>query len=120
MRETLQAGRGDDHPDHLAARAVDQPFDDHFPIRRRVGRSLQQMSMTETKSAASARDWALALAPYRRADMSRAVMELALTFPPFAALWTAMLIASQHGQVWLSFALAPLAAALLVRLFMIQ
>ena len=32
----------------------------------------------------------------------------------------AMLIASRHGQFWLSFALAPLAAGLLIRLFIIQ
>ena len=79
------------------------------------------MSATETKGAArTARDWALALGSYRRADMGRALFELAVTFAPFAALWTAMLLASRHGLVWLSFALAPFAAGLLVRLFMIQ
>ncbi len=79
------------------------------------------MSVTESKGAArTARDWALALGPYRQADMARAMLELAVTFPPFAALWAAMLVASSQGHVWLSFALAPLAAALLVRLFMIQ
>ena len=31
-----------------------------------------------------------------------------------------MMIASSHGQFWLSFALAPLAAGLLIRLFLIQ
>jgi omega-6 fatty acid desaturase (delta-12 desaturase) len=79
------------------------------------------MSVTETKgSARSARDWAQALGRYRRADTGRAIFELAVTFPPFAALWTAMVFASRHGLVWLAFALAPLAAGLLVRLFMIQ
>jgi omega-6 fatty acid desaturase (delta-12 desaturase) len=79
------------------------------------------MSMTESIGPApAARDWALALKPYRQADMGRATLELAVTFPPFAALWAAMVIASSHGLSWLSFALAPFAAGLLVRLFMIQ
>ena len=79
------------------------------------------MSVTETKSAVwSARDWAQALIPYRRASAARGAFELIVTFPPFAAIWTAMMIASSHGQFWLSFALAPLAAGLLIRLFLIQ
>ena len=79
------------------------------------------MSATETKSAAwAARDWAQALVPYRRASAVRGVLELTVTFPPFVAVWTAMLLASRHGQFWLSFALAPLAAGLLIRLFVIQ
>lgn len=79
------------------------------------------MSATETSSAAlTARDWAKALVPYRRASAARGVFELAVTFPPFVAVWTAMLLASRHGQYWLSFALAPLAAGLLIRLFIIQ
>ncbi len=76
--------------------------------------------MERTGAARSARDWAQALAPYRSADTGHAAFELLVTFPPFAALWTAMLLASRHGLFWVSFALAPLAAGLLVRLFMIQ
>ena len=68
----------------------------------------------------AARDWAPALAPYRRASAARGLFELAVTFLPFVALWAAMLIAARHGQVWLSLAMAPLAAFLLVRLFMIR
>ncbi len=68
----------------------------------------------------AARDWARALAPYRRPKATRGVVELAITILPFVALWAAMLIASRNGQVLLSFAMAPLAAGLLVRLFMIQ
>ncbi len=79
------------------------------------------MSVTEMQGASrTARDWAQALGPYRQADVGRAMFELAVTFPPFAALWTAMLIAARHGLFWLSFALAPLAAGLLIRTFMIQ
>ena len=79
------------------------------------------MSRTELIGPArAARDWALALKPYRQADTGRATLELMVTFPPFAALWTAMVIAASHDLFWLSFALAPFAAGLLVRLFMIQ
>ena len=68
----------------------------------------------------AARDWAQALIPYRRPSAARGALELAVTVLPFVALWAAMLVASRNGQVWLSFAMAPLAAGLLVRLFMIQ
>ena len=79
------------------------------------------MSVTETKSAVwSARDWAQAILPYRRASAARGVFELIVTFPPFVAIWTTMMIAASHGQFWLSFALAPVAAGLLIRLFLIQ
>ena len=71
-------------------------------------------------AAMAARDWAQTLVPYRRASAARAILELAVTVLPFIALWTAMLVASRHGQYWLSFVMAPFAAGLLVRLFMIQ
>jgi omega-6 fatty acid desaturase (delta-12 desaturase) len=79
------------------------------------------MSTVEIHGAPKAPlDWAHALLPYSRASAARGVFELAVTVLPFVALWAAMLIAARHGQVWLSLALAPLAAVLLVRLFMIQ
>ena len=79
------------------------------------------MSAVEVNGAPkAARDWAQALVPYRRASAARGLLELAVTVLPFVALWAAMLIASRDGQVWLSFVMAPLAAGLLVRLFMIQ
>ena len=37
----------------------------------------------------AARDWARALAPYRRASAARGVFELAITLFPFVALWAA-------------------------------
>jgi omega-6 fatty acid desaturase (delta-12 desaturase) len=79
------------------------------------------MSVTETSSAVrSARDWAKALVVYRQPSAARGIFELIVTFPPFVAVWTAMLLASSHGLFLLSFALAPLAAGLLIRLFLIQ
>ncbi len=77
-------------------------------------------AMQGNGAAIAARDWARALAPYRRPNAARSVLELTITVLPFVALWAAMLVASHNGQVWLSFAMAPLASGFLVRLFMIQ
>jgi acyl-lipid omega-6 desaturase (Delta-12 desaturase) len=77
-------------------------------------------TMHGNSAAMAARDWAQTLVPYRRASAARAILELAVTVLPFIALWTAMVVASRHGQYWLSFVMAPFAAGLLVRLFMIQ
>ena len=49
------------------------------------------MSTTETRSAMwAARDWGQALVPYRRASAARGILELTVTFPPFAAVWTVL------------------------------
>src|SRR5271166_5757831 len=69
------------------------------------------MSTVEMHHATkAARDWAQTLAPYRRASAARGLFELAVTVLPFVALWAAMLIAARDGRVWISFAMAPLAA----------
>ncbi len=79
------------------------------------------MSSIQADSAAfSAQDWASALALYRRPSFTRAGFEIAVTLLPFVAVWIAMLVAIHSGHIWLSFAMTPLAAGLLVRLFMIQ
>ena len=89
-------------------------------LKRVSGRGLEMSTVEMDGAPKAARDWAQALVPYRRASAARGVFELAVTVLPFVALWAAMLIAARHGQVWLSLAMAPLAAVLLVRLFMIQ
>ena len=79
------------------------------------------MTATQGNGAlATARDWARALASYRRPSAARGFVELVVTVLPYVAAWAAMLIAAHNGQLWLSFAMAPIAAALLARLFMIQ
>ena len=79
------------------------------------------MSATETENTMrTAREWAKALVAYRQPSAARGIFELVVTFPPFVAVWTTMLLASSHGLFLLSFALAPLAAGLLIRLFLIQ
>jgi acyl-lipid omega-6 desaturase (Delta-12 desaturase) len=77
-------------------------------------------AMQGNGAAIAARDWARALAPYRQSNATRSLLELAVTVVPFVALWAAMLVASIRGEFWLSFVMTPLAAGLLVRLFMIQ
>ena len=59
------------------------------------------------------------LAPYRTAKMSRSVFELAVTLVPFVALSIFMMAAVEAGY-WLSLLLLPVAAGLLLRLFLIQ
>ena len=59
------------------------------------------------------------LAPYRQTDARRAVFEIIVTLLPFMAVWAVMYWLLQYSVLaaWL---LAPLAAILLIRLFIIQ
>ena len=108
-----------------------ESFDPYFrrsrpPARRRFRQSayraeVQDVGDGNESAGRAACYWAQAILPYRRASAARGVFELVVTFPPFVAiLWTAMMIAASHGQYLLSFALAPIAAGLLIRLFLIQ
>jgi omega-6 fatty acid desaturase (delta-12 desaturase) len=60
------------------------------------------------------------LKPYRKADRRRAVVELLITLVPFALVWILMAMAFETGRFLVYALLLPLAAGLLVRLFMIQ
>lgn len=59
------------------------------------------------------------LAPYRNPSLARSITELGITLVPFVAICGGMLVAVQHGY-WLALLLVPLAAGLLLRLFLIQ
>jgi omega-6 fatty acid desaturase (delta-12 desaturase) len=59
------------------------------------------------------------LAPYRRPSTLRAAVEIAITIGPLAAIFVLAWTALAH-HIWWGLALAPLAAAFLMRLFMIQ
>ena len=59
------------------------------------------------------------LAPYRSADIRRSVFELTVTLVPFTALSILMMAGVQNGY-WLVLLLSPVAAGLLLRLFLIQ
>jgi acyl-lipid omega-6 desaturase (Delta-12 desaturase) len=76
-------------------------------------------SAAQTSAGSRARDIARALAPYREPTLDRSIAEIAVTALPLVALWAAMW-GALHISYGLSLALAPLAAAFLVRLFMIQ
>jgi omega-6 fatty acid desaturase (delta-12 desaturase) len=81
--------------------------------------------MRPTPSAARAaptatRQWTRLLAPYRDPNAARSLFEIAVTFLPFAGLWTLAWTAVHLGRWELSLLPSLLAAALLVRLFMIQ
>lgn len=65
-------------------------------------------------------DWTRRLKPYRKADRGRAVFELLITFVPFALAWMLMAAAVMNGWMVAHVLLLPIAAGLLVRLFMIQ
>lgn len=59
------------------------------------------------------------LAHYREPNTARGVFELIITAVPFIAIWALTAAALCHGY-WIGLLLAPPAAGLLVRLFMIQ
>ncbi len=59
------------------------------------------------------------LAPYRHPSLVRSIVELGITLLPFIAISGAMLAAVAQGY-WLALLLVPLAAGLLLRLFLIQ
>ncbi len=71
----------------------------------------------------SDKPWSARLAPYRRADNRRAVVEIAITVIPFVILWSIILTLIQTGTLLSIFgavALQVLAGGLMVRLFIIQ
>ncbi|MBI3710998.1 MAG: fatty acid desaturase [Proteobacteria bacterium] len=79
-------------------------------------------SGTATPAAAtdhSVRSWREIVGPYAQPDSRRAVAQLLNTGLPFIAIVGAMLF-GVHAGVWAALLLAVPAAALLVRLFMIQ
>lgn len=67
----------------------------------------------------SARTWSQRLAPYKKAEDGRAVLELLITIIPFFALWTGIWGLVSAGQYWAVIGFIP-AGGLLVRLFIIQ
>lgn len=59
------------------------------------------------------------LAPYRAPRLVRSIVELGITLVPFLAISSLMLTAVERSY-WLALMLVPLAAGLLLRLFLIQ
>jgi len=71
-------------------------------------------------AVSDARGWTHILLRYRQPNLSRSIVELAITFAPLAGLWALMWLFYSLGLWWLTLLLAPVAAGFLVRLFMIQ
>ena len=67
----------------------------------------------------SAKGLVRALSRYREPNVLRSAAEIAVTAVPLVALWIAMWLCLQVSS-WLCLALAPVAAAFLVRLFLIE
>jgi acyl-lipid omega-6 desaturase (Delta-12 desaturase) len=70
-------------------------------------------------STVTGRDWSKLLAPYRKPDHGRSILEIAITAVPFVALWLAAYL-SMAVSYALSMVFIVLAAAFVVRLFLIQ
>ncbi len=71
---------------------------------------------TETRAA---RDWVAVLSKYREPSVWRSSYELAITFVPFVVLWALAWWSLQYSY-WLTFGIAAINAAFLLRLFAIQ
>jgi len=77
------------------------------------------MRATLAQPASEARAWIEVLNRYRAPHTARSVIELAVSAVPYALLWALMWVSLSVGY-WLCLVLAIPAAALLMRLFMIQ
>jgi omega-6 fatty acid desaturase (delta-12 desaturase) len=82
--------------------------------------SERQQPSAATAASVGKPQWSRLLAPYRDPDSARSLFEIAVTFLPFAGLWTLAWTAIHLGLWQLSLLPSLLAAGLLVRLFMIQ
>ena len=117
----------------LAVRLAPSPFVGLFvggPARNR-GMSLKMAEAREQfvgarisaspqePAVAAGATWAQILGPYKTPNVSRSVLELAVTAAPFVMLWVLMWAALGIGY-WLCLLLALPTACFLMRLFMIQ
>ncbi len=72
----------------------------------------------ENKVKASAPPWLAAMKPFEVPDRTRALTQLVNTLVPYTALWVLMVLTVRRGlPYWTTLALAAVAAAFLVRVF---
>ncbi|MBD3337384.1 MAG: fatty acid desaturase [Candidatus Eisenbacteria bacterium] len=75
--------------------------------------------LTDRNHEATNREhWRSAVAAYERSDLRRSLWQITNSFVPYLALWFLMYL-SLSTSYWLTLAMAPLAAAFLVRIFII-
>lgn len=77
-------------------------------------------AMAATTPASDIDTWSRIVARYRQPSTARGIVEIAITVVPFVALWTLAWAAFEFVGYWLALPLVVLAAAFLVRLFLIQ
>jgi acyl-lipid omega-6 desaturase (Delta-12 desaturase) len=77
------------------------------------------LDMPSQTSNVTGRDWSKLLAPYRKPDHNRSILEIVITAVPFAVFWVAAYLLMSVSY-WLSMVFIVLAAAFVVRLFLIQ
>jgi omega-6 fatty acid desaturase (delta-12 desaturase) len=84
-------------------------------------RIIDRIDILETVQTvtSAAKTWSTRLSAYKQPDNRRAILEIALTALPLAALWALMWM-MWHVSPWASLLFTIPAAGLLVRLFMIQ
>lgn len=83
------------------------------------GRAHETTGPGEVGGRSNASGWSAALRHYKQPDNRVAGLELVKTVGPLAALWVLMWFLSTIS-LWLPLLVAPLAAAFLTRLFMVQ
>jgi omega-6 fatty acid desaturase (delta-12 desaturase) len=71
-------------------------------------------------SVTQGRNWRQILSAYQQPVLWRSIVEIVITAAPLVATWVGAWFAVAFGYWWLGLLLAPLAAAFVVRLFMVQ
>jgi omega-6 fatty acid desaturase (delta-12 desaturase) len=71
-------------------------------------------------STTQGRNWRQILSAYQQPVLWRSIVEIVITAAPLVAIWVGAWFAVAFGLWWLGLLLAPLAAAFVVRLFMVQ
>ena len=94
----------------------------HSHFRKKViplSNSLDAAPRARDAHMRDARAWTQILARYYQPSTTRAIVEIAITLLPLAALW-ALAWATLHIGYWLALPIVVVAAGFLVRLFMVQ
>ena len=87
-------------------------------IQRRAVRTLQSCEGTLQQTIPDEAGWKSIVAPYQRPSTLRALWQLVNSFVPYMLLWYLMYL-SRDGSLWLNIPLSIIAAAFLVRIFII-
>ena len=80
---------------------------------------MTDISATGAGEEARDQSWKQIVARYQRPSIARGVWQIVNTVVPFALLWVAMYFTARASWWWLTFPLAALAGAFMVRIFII-